>query len=226
MSPRLKICGVTRAVDLDACVDLGVDAIGLNLWPGSRRYLSRPKAAALLGQDRAAELSTVGVFVDQELAEVERAIASLELDLIQHHGDQPGEPYAELAAHYEIGWIWVIRGVRDLSRLRVPQPAPRWILLDAAVEGYGGSGRRTDWGWAKEAVSALAPHPVWLAGGIRPDNVGEALRTVLPAGIDVASGAEPAGAKAGEKSREAIAALVAGCRRACSDPPGPRSSGA
>ncbi|KIG15973.1 Phosphoribosylanthranilate isomerase [Enhygromyxa salina] len=217
MAVGLKICGLTRAEDLRACVELGVDAIGLNLWPSSKRFVDPTAAAELLAAgerdlDQHPAPTRVGVFVDAGLADTERAIASLDLDLLQPHGDAPVQPYAELALRYEIGWIWVIRGTPALERLRVPALAPAWVLLDAAVPGFGGAGRQTDWGWAAEAVAALAPLPVWLAGGITPDNAAQAIPRVQPAGIDVASGAELPGA-AGHKQRDAIAALVAACRR-------------
>ena len=215
----LKICGVTRAEDLRRCIELGVDAIGLNLWPGSRRHLSLDAAEAML---RAADVRTgsdesptrVGVFVDAALAEVEAAVKRLGLALIQPHGDAPVEPYAALAAGLGVGWIWVIRGTPALSTLRVPSPAPSWILLDAAVPGYGGVGVRTDWAWAREAVQHLAAIPVWLAGGVTPENAAAAIAEVRPAGLDVASGSERAGATRGEKDPAKIAALVDICRAA------------
>jgi phosphoribosylanthranilate isomerase len=108
----------------------------------------------------------------------------------------------------------VVRGTPALERLRVPSPGPRWVLLDAAVAGYGGAGQPTDWGWAAEAVAALAPLPVWLAGGISPDNAAQAIAAVRPAGVDVASGAELPGASHGHKQRSSIAALLAICRAA------------
>nr|WP_255216666.1 phosphoribosylanthranilate isomerase [Pseudenhygromyxa sp. WMMC2535] len=228
----MKICGLTRREDLEACAALGVDALGINLWPRSRRGLSLAQARALLesapqaaggaggpGDDGGAgEVGIllplrVGVFVDQPLAFVEEAVATLGLGAIQPHGDAPPRGYAELAARLGIPWIWVVRGTPALTELELPTPAPAWILLDAAVPGYGGEGRRTDWAWAARAVEALAPIPVWLAGGIAPDNVDEALAQVRPAGIDVASGAELPGARRGEKDRAAIAALVEACRR-------------
>jgi len=211
----LKICGVTRPEDLRACVDLGVDAVGFNLWPGSKRYISLQGAEQLHAAVPAAVscgLLRVGVFVDLELPPIIRAVTSLGLDLIQPHGDGPVEPVAEFAGDYGIGWIWVIRGTPALASLRVPEPRPAWILLDAAVPGYGGAGRQTDWVWAAEAVEALAPTPVWLAGGVTPANVAAAISEVRPAGIDVASGAEQPGAARGEKQREAIAALIGACR--------------
>jgi phosphoribosylanthranilate isomerase len=212
----LKICGLTRGEDLRACVELGVDAIGLNLWPGSRRFVELDAAAELVaGVSRPSHgPARVGVFVDAGLAELERAVDRLGLDLLQPHGDAPVEPYAELAARRGLGWIWVVRGTPALDALRVPEPAPRWVLLDAAVPGFGGAGRRTDWAWAAEAVAALAPLPVWLAGGIDPQNAAAAIEQVRPAGLDVASGAEAPGEPRGHKRREAIAALVAACRRA------------
>ena len=91
----------------------------------------------------------------------------------------------------------------------VAMTAHAFALLDAHVPGYGGQGVTTDWPWAATAVAALAPMPVWLAGGITPDNVAAAIATVRPAGIDVASGAEDG--VPGVKSRAKIAALVQAC---------------
>lgn len=212
----LKICGLTRAEDLRACDELGVDAVGLNFWPGSKRALEPEAGRELVASLRGSGPTRVGVFVDAPLAQVEAAIDACALELIQPHGDAPVEAYAELAVGRGLGWVWVLRGTPDLEALRLPEPRPRWILLDAAVAGYGGAGRRTDWAWAAEAVEALAPIPVWLAGGVTPDNVAEALERVRPAGVDVASGAELPGAGRGEKDREAIAALIRACRAASS----------
>lgn len=211
----LKVCGVTRVEDLRACAELGVDAVGFNLWSGSKRFVELREAERIIAEAQLGEGGPlrVGVFVDVDLEAIASAIAILDLDLIQAHGDGPLEPIAELAARYDVGWIQVIRGTPALSDIRVPQLRPRWILLDAAVPGFGGAGQRTDWAWAAAAVSALAPVPVWLAGGINPSNVDAALREVGPAGIDVASGAELPGAQRGEKQREAIAALARACRR-------------
>jgi phosphoribosylanthranilate isomerase len=210
----LKVCGVTRVEDLRACAELGVDAVGFNLWSGSKRHVELREAEQMIANADLDEHGPlrVGVFVDLEIATMAEAIAILDLDLIQAHGDATVEPVAELAARYDIGWIQVIRGTPELARVHIPEPRPRWILLDAAVPGFGGAGQRTDWAWAAAAVQALAPTPVWLAGGIGPDNVEAALREVGPAGIDVASGAELPGAQRGEKRREAIAALVRACR--------------
>ena len=210
----LKICGITRAEDLRACGELGVDAVGFNLWPGSKRYVDVRAAEALVAEagPEGAKPARVGVFVDVDVDLLAEAIAVLDLDLLQPHGDAPLEPVLELAAGYELGWIWVVRGTPDLDRLRIPEPRPVWILLDAAVPGFGGAGQQTDWAWAAEAVAALAPTPVWLAGGLDPSNVEAAIKTVRPAGIDLASGAEVPGAAHGEKQRERIEALVRACR--------------
>jgi len=203
----LKICGVTRPEDLAACVELGVDAVGINLWSGSRRGLSLLEADALLRSSDTARLERIGVFVDPDSGEVRRAHASLKLDLVQIVGDEWLTPLPDLA------WVWVIRGTPDLATLASPSPLPTRILLDAAVPGWGGAGRTTDWSWARAAVQQLsAVAPVWLAGGITPENAADALAAVRPAGLDVASGAEPPGAVRGAKDRDRIAALLAACR--------------
>lgn len=201
----LKICGLVRADDVRACEDLGVDAIGINLWRGSPRGLSRGEAAAMLRAAGRGAARRVGVFVDPTRDEVAAAVAQLELDLVQLHGDRDIRDDLPLPVPY----VWVIRGRVDLDAIVVPEPAPAWILLDAKVAGFGGSGTRGDWAWAAAAVARLAPVPVWLAGGITVDNAASAIATVRPAGLDVASGAERG--VPGAKDVAAIAAL----RRIC-----------
>lgn len=206
---RLKICGVMRAEDLSACIELGVDAVGLNFWLGSPRHVTIERAVQLLTDIvRRGAPKIVGVFVDPAPDELARVCEAVALDAVQLHGERSIAHYPNLA----VPWIRVVRGAPALADLAVPEPAPAWTLLDAAVPGYGGAGVRTDWGWASAAVARIAPHPVWLAGGITAENARDAIARVAPAGIDVASGVEIGGsAPAGWKSRERIAALAAIC---------------
>lgn len=218
-APALKICGVTHPDDVDACLAHGVHAIGLNLWPGSKRAVTLDEARPLARRTRDGAAAhrplLVGVFVDASDDDTRRAFEQLELDLVQPHGDAP----IGLTAALGLPYVWVIRGTPSLATLRVPTPAPAWILLDAHVPGYGGQGATTDWAWAAAAVKALAPRPVWLAGGITPHNAAAALHTVAPAGLDVASGAERSGDPR-RKDHAAIAALAAICENS-KNPPAP-----
>jgi phosphoribosylanthranilate isomerase len=207
VSAGLKICGITRAEDLAACEELAVPAVGLNFWSGSKRHLSLEAARVLLDGRRKGALR-VGVFVDPSLDELRAVWDTLDLDYVQLHGDAPIKSYADM----QIPYVWVLRGTPDLGALTLPEPRPRWVLLDAAVDGYGGAGRQTDWSWARDAVLKLAPLEVWLAGGITPDNAAEALEAVNPAGLDVASGAESSTATSGEKDRTKIASLARICQ--------------
>ena len=207
MSTKRKLCGVTSPDVLAACIALGVDSVGINLWSGSSGSPALAAAAALL---RAAmpvrggpEL--VGVFVNPSADELQRAYEVLKLDLVQVIHDDPD---AELPT---LPFTWVIRGAPPLTSLRPPSRAPTRVLLYAVAPGYGGAGLVTDWAWAAAAVPYFAV-PVGLAGGITPANAAAALAAVGPAGLDVASGAELAGASRGEKDRDKIAALLAVCR--------------
>lgn len=211
MSCALKICGVTREEDVATCRGAGVEAIGLNFWRGSKRFVSRAQAQRLCeAAHRPGDtppLKVVGVFVDHEPHEVQQIAQAVQLDYVQPHGDGPPEPVAALG----IPWIWVVRGTPDLARLQAPRPPPSWVLLDAHVPNYGGEGARTDWVWAASAVRTLAPTPVWLAGGITPSNAMEAKAVVGAAGLDVASGAEVSGVRDGTKDAERIARLARIC---------------
>ena len=208
MSVRLKICGITRRSDLEVCVDAGVDAIGFNFWPKSRRALAIDEAATLVREGTGSSLR-VGVFVDETPQFVCEAVRRLGLGAVQLHGDRDVAPFVALG----VPWIMVVRGTPALEAVAVPERAPEFVLLDAATPGYGGAGIPTDFAWAAAAVRHFAPLPVWLAGGIDPDNADDAIARVRPAGIDVASGVEVRGATRGEKSAEAIARLVAICHK-------------
>ncbi|MCH9683596.1 MAG: phosphoribosylanthranilate isomerase [Deltaproteobacteria bacterium] len=205
---KLKICGVTHLDDVDACLAHGVDAIGLNLWPRSPRALTVAQALPLVHRARQGRptVQLVGVVVDPDPASLREQLAVLQLDAVQLHGDAAVDGYGDLGVPY----VWVLRGTPPLDAVRLPAPAPAWILLDAKVPHYGGQGVTTDWSWARGAVERLSPAPVWLAGGITPDNAAQALQTVGPAGLDVASGAEPKGDPR-RKDPAKIAALAAIC---------------
>jgi phosphoribosylanthranilate isomerase len=203
-----------RAEDLVACAELGVDAIGLNLWSGSPRGVGLAAACELLraagvANERGEAPIIVAVLVDPSPAELAAVCTRLRPDAIQLHGARDIAAYPGVTVPH----VRVLRGTPASVELDARASVPRWTLLDAAVPGYGGAGVRTDWIWARSVVQRLAPHPVWLAGGIGPDNAAQAIADVAPAGIDVASGAETRGAPPGHKSRERIAALVEICAR-------------
>lgn len=208
MRVGLKICGVTRTQDLVMCRELGVDAVGINLWPGSKRGLTLSAAASMVKAAGAGGPQRVGVFVQAPVEQVREAIEPLKLDAIQLHWEVDPTPYAALG----VPWIQVVRGTPDLDMFAMASPAPDRILLDALVPGFGGAGRRTDWAWAQQAVRRLRV-PVWLAGGLTVDNAPDAIATVHPAGLDVASGAERDDAPAGEKDRDKVEGLLRACGR-------------
>ena len=206
MTAKLKICGVTRVVDLAACVELEglvgavqrlaarVDEHADALGPAAGRH-HRAQQRCGLGEREAAARTRPQVDADR---------VDPELDA-RREVDDPDAPPLTLP------YTWVVRGAPPLGSLVLPTPAPARVLLDAAAPGYGGAGQTTDWVWARAAAQRLAA-PVWLAGGITPGNAAAALAAVGPVGLDVASGAELPGAGRGEKDRTKIVALLAACR--------------
>jgi len=199
----LKICGITREGDAAELAALGVAALGVNFWPGSKRYLA-PEAAGWLA-DYAGRIVRVGVFVNAPAALPLRLVRAGLLDCVQLHGDETPEDAAPLR---EAGVPFIKAfGVKSLDELdRAADYGAAAILLDAPAPGvYGGTGRVFDW---HVAVSFKARHPevpVILAGGIVPENAAAAIQAVGPAALDVASGAESApGVKDFLKVRELL----------------------
>ena len=176
MSVRFKICGITREADARAAVDAGAAAVGFVLWPESPRAVSLVRAA-----DIAASLppfvAAVPVMVDADAAAIRAAANALRTRVVQLHG----------------AWVPPVEALEDLRVVRaatieesVGVPASWTLLLDAHdPRAHGGTGRTIDW----DAAAAIAARrPTILAGGIRPDNVAEAIARVLPIAVDLASG--------------------------------------
>lgn len=187
---RIKMCGLTRVEDVRAAVAAGADAIGFVFYPPSPRYVTPAQAAELL---RAIPpfVSSVGLFVNADPAEVRTTLDAVSLDLLQFHGDaeietdaycsQFGRPFLKAAA--------VRPGVLagdDLLQYAASYPSARALLLDAFVEGYGGGGKVFDWTLIPPSLMAQ----VVLSGGLDAANVGEAIRRVRPLAVDVSSGIE------------------------------------
>jgi len=199
----IKICGVTSARDAAAAVAAGADAIGVNLWPGSRRFVDDEAARAALAEVPAGVLK-VGVFVNAPAAEVRAHMEALGLDRAQLHGNErPGD----FAAFDPARLLRVVR-VRDEGSFAAAAgwSAGLW-LYDAFTEDFGGAGVQAPW----SLVAARARRPFLLAGGLRPDNVAAAVAATHPDGVDVASGVETA---PGRKDPALLAAFIANARGA------------
>lgn len=203
---RVKICGITSpsAAQVAACA--GADAIGLVFYAPSPRAVGAEEAAEIVAA-LPPFVSSVGLFVNAEPALVEKVCARLRLDLLQFHGDET----AEYCAGFGLPWMKAIR-VRPttvIPALMDEYHGARGLLLDAWHENlYGGTGHSFDWELLRRQETAAGSGeglPVVLAGGLRPDNVAEAIRTARPWGVDVSSGVETA---PGVKSEPLINAFM------------------
>jgi phosphoribosylanthranilate isomerase len=203
MDLLVKICGVTTAKDAAMVADLGADAIGVNFWPGSKRYVDPGEAAPILAAIPKGVLK-VGVFVNASAEDVGRHVFGLGLDRAQLHGDEVAADYAAVDP------LCIVRAVRvrDAGSFAVEAGwKPALWLYDAFVEGFGGGGIPAPW----PLIAARARRPFLLAGGLTPENVAEAVRATRPDGVDVASGVERA---PGVKDAAKVAAFIAAARAA------------
>lgn len=211
-SLRIKICGVTTPDDVQACAEAGADAIGINFHPGSPRYVNPAQSQPLL-RSVPPLMAGVGVFVGLPFRQVTALSYQLGLRGIQYHGEQ-----RELADPFPFSLIAAFR-VRDTKSLqdiatylemcRTFGHLPSAILVDAYVEGqHGGTGKTAPWSLLANFRPGV---PLILAGGLTPENVGEAIRLVRPAGVDVASGVETS---PGRKDPQLVKRFVASAREA------------
>ena len=207
---RIKICGITNVDDALAVTRAGADAIGLNFYARSPRCIT-PDAARKIVQTLPAGVSKVGLFVDAPASQICRLFDDLHLDLIQLHGDQPPEFLSQLGDRpamraFRVGPERLRPVTAYLARCRELVALPTLVMIDSLVVGeYGGTGKVADWSVAQEYVAAIGLPPLVLAGGLTPENVAAAIRTVRPAAVDVASGVE---SQPGRKDPAALARFI------------------
>ena len=202
MTPRVKICGITREADAQLAVQLGAAAIGFIFWPQSPRFVD-PDVARDIAARLPPYVVTVGVFVDQPGERVREIARHVRLGAIQLHGQESLE-YAFALTEPVIKAVAVREGF-DLATLDVIPPAIT-VLLDAHDPvRRGGTGRTIDW---TVAAQAAARRRLMLSGGLNPDNVRDAVRAVAPYALDLSSGVESSpGVKDPVKLRALFAAL-------------------
>ena len=183
---RVKICGITRAQDARLAEKLGAWALGFNFYKESPRSISPADAWKIR---RKLELTTeaVGVFVNWKPEVIIALVHALELTAVQMHGDESPKQVA-----YCEDDLPVFKAFRVSSRFSMAESrrfrCASAFLLDAAQHGkFGGTGKSFDW---SIAMNAARRHRIILAGGLTPENVGEAILTVRPYAVDVASGVE------------------------------------
>ncbi len=202
---RVKICGITTREDARDALDAGADAIGMVLHPGSPRQVSFQQAREISDYVGGAA-DRFGVLVDAGPAELAEMAAACHLTALQLHLRSCPR---ELITHLPVPILPYLRG----DRLALRRSGEWWpglpLLVDSlASDGAGGTGAPAD----LEVAAALAGHrPVWIAGGLSPDNVAQAVKAVRPQGVDASSSLE---ASPGRKDRQLVMRFVAAARQA------------
>lgn len=215
MQFKIKICGVKSVADAVAAADAGADAIGLNFYPGSRRFIEPQLARQIVDAvgDRA---EMIGLFVNEQASTICETCHAATLQIVQLHGDDSPE-FGKLLIEFGTSPVEIIRahnfGPRAMkgiyaSMFDATGQAADAVLVDATVSGqFGGTGHTIDWSQLVNYQDSIGKMPLILAGGLTPENVAEAIRTVRPHAVDVASGVESApGKKDPVKMRDFVAA--------------------
>jgi phosphoribosylanthranilate isomerase len=201
---RIKICGITQAVQGKAIADMGATALGFICVHKSPRYISADQIRQV-SEQVPAQVSRIGVFMDADVDWIVRVAEIGHLTGIQLHGVETVElcqelrdrlPDIELIKAFRVRSEWELEMAADYA------PAVDWLLLDAYHPDMGGgTGKTLDW---QTLRSFQASKPWFLAGGLTPDNIQTALGFVQPNGIDLSSGVE---ISPGNKNLEAVQKL-------------------
>ena len=182
----IKICGITRESDRDIAIENGASALGFIAYPKSPRYVSPERVKELLKGIPSA-IDTVAVFVnatvDEMLSYVEAGIK-----IVQLHGAESADVAREMAPHAIVWKAMAIRSLEDIDLYR-EYPAERYLIDAYCPDDHGGTGKLADWDLAELAVQQFDV-PVMLAGGLKADNVADAVSKVKPFGLDLSSGVE------------------------------------
>lgn len=201
---RVKICGITTSADARVAVEAGADMIGLIFYPPSPRYVTPEQAQAIVAS-LPAEVTAVGVFVNESVDTVSRVAQASGVQMVQLHGNESP------ALCQQLPWR-VLKTFRFTAQVQ-PEMMRQYTVEAFLIEGfhaevYGGGGARADW----QRVAALHHYGrIILAGGLTPENVPEAIRMVRPYAVDVCSGVE---ATPGTKDWHKVRAFVYNAKNA------------
>jgi phosphoribosylanthranilate isomerase len=192
---RVKICGLTRAEDVNAAVAAGADAVGLVFYSPSSRYVS-PENACDLRSLVPAMVSVVALFVNASNEDVQQVIDQVQPDILQFHGDESPDECEQYGRRYmkafRVGAPGLDTPQAVLETCRRYRSASAW-LFDSYSAGYGGSGKQFDLGLLEMVIASPESRPVVLAGGLNVETVGAAIAHVAPFAVDVSSGVEISG---------------------------------
>jgi phosphoribosylanthranilate isomerase len=202
---KVKICGITNLSDARRAVEAGADFLGFNFYPKSSRYIA-PAAARRIVQRLPEKVASVGVFVNEAEPEMLAIARRVGLDYVQLHGDETAEVVSRMRRSFR-----VIKAIRVRDSFRVAQLGNFKRASSILLDGFdahlrGGTGKSFDW---KLARSAGRKRQIFLAGGLTPENVAEAVSAARPFAIDVCSGVESG---PGKKDVALMRALVAAVR--------------
>lgn len=182
----VKICGVKNQADAIVAIECGADALGFNLFPGSKRYIQWRKEAAWI-HELPADVSRIAVLVNSPLDEARRLLEMDLFDGLQLHGQESRE-FCESLTEYRKPVLKAIRltTVELLERVR-GYPVFGFLIDSYRESGFGGTGERFNWTLLK---GVKFEKPFIVAGGLTPENVAEAIRVMRPYAVDVATGVE------------------------------------
>jgi len=205
MSVTVKICGITNLEDAKAAVGAGTNALGFIFYAQSPRSITVARAAEIC-RELPASVARVGVFVNPDEILVQQAIQACALNILQWHGEESPEFCIQFGLMSMKAFR--VKEARDLER--ISSYGTNAILLDAYnPQLRGGTGETCDWQLAREAKKY--GRPLFLAGGLTPENVGVAIRQVRPFAVDVSSGVE---ASAGRKDHDKVRRFITAARAA------------
>jgi len=200
---KIKICGITTKEDARAAVEAGVDEIGFNFYPGSPRYVE-PEAAAEIAETLPEDVARIGVFVDEDPFTVAEIAHRVDLDAVQLHGSEDREMCAKVRHLAGTPVIKAVNGSDGPDLEEIAEFRADAVLVDSFSEDIrGGTGTSFDWDAAKALFERF--EKVYVAGGLDPGNVAEAIEILDPYAVDVCSGVESSpGLKDENKIREFV----------------------
>lgn len=199
---KVKICGITSLEDAQLAAAFGAEMLGFNFYLKSKRYVLPEKVRGFV-EHIDDSIIKVGVFVNPSVEEIAAVRTTADLDAIQLHGDETTDFIAKLREKMDVRIIKAVRVGTEIDLDAIRAFGADDLLLDAfSPAEYGGTGRTFDWKIIGNSPDLRAN--LFLAGGLIPDNVAEAIRTVRPYAVDVASGVESSPGKKDPKKLEAF----------------------